>query len=263
MGRKLTKGLGAGSDSAIGAKAAEESIGAIMKFLEGCSLVFLAAGLGGGTGTGAAPVIARHLKSKGILTVAVTSTPFQFEGGTRREIARDGLKELKASVDSVIIVPNKNLEEVADEDITLIDSFALADTVLYKAVRTVSDLVLNTGLINLDFGDICTVMKERGSAMIGFGEGHGDGKALEAAKKAVNNKLLGSTSMAQAKGIIVNITGGNDLTLPEAQNALMFIQEEASEDTQVVFGVQIDPEMKDKVRISIIATGLDCDEEQI
>lgn len=263
MGRKLTKGLGAGSDASIGAKAAEESIGAIMKYLEGCSLVFLAAGLGGGTGTGAAPVIARHLKSKGILTVAVTSTPFLFEGGTRREIAKEGLKDLQASVDCVIIVPNNNLEEVAEEDISLIDAFALADTVLYKAVHTVSDLILNTGLINLDFGDISSVMKEKGSALIGFGEGQGDNKALEAAQKAVNNRLLGSTSLTQAKGIIINITGGNDLTLPEAQNALMFIQEEASEDTKVVFGVQIDPEMKDKVRISIIATGLACDQENI
>lgn len=263
MGRNLTKGLGAGSEASVGAKAAEESIDAIMKYLEHCSMVFIAAGLGGGTGTGAAPVIARHLKSRGIITVAVTSTPFLFEGGSRRNIAKQGLRELRSAVDSVIIVPNKNLEKVADPEISLIDALSLADTILYKAVKTVSDLVTKSSQINLDFADVCSVMKERGAAMIGFGEGHGENKAIEAAKRAINNKLLGSTSLEQAKGIIIKITGGNDLMMSETQSALQFIQQGTPEDAKVLFGLQIDPEMNNQVRIDIIATGLVIDEDEI
>lgn len=257
LGRKTTRGLGAGARPDLGAKAAEESLEQIMEILSPYNMVFVAAGLGGGTGTGAAPIIARALKKQGILTVAVVTKPFDFEGGTRRRIALSGIKELKSSVDTMLVVPNQNLFRTANERTTMLDAFKMADSVLYQGVRTITDLIVMPGLINLDFGDVRTIMSEMGSALMGMGEAEGENRSERAAKDAINNPLLDHSSLNGAKGIIINITGGQDLTLVEVDAAAQYIRSEAPPMANIIFGAQVDETMTNKVRVSVVATGLE------
>jgi len=257
LGPHLTQGLGAGAKPEIGRAAAEEAMDELARHLEGCHMVFVTAGMGGGTGTGAAPVIARMARERGILTVGVVTRPFDFEGPKRRRAADQGLDELQQFVDTLIVVPNQNLFRLANERTTFQDAFRMADNVLYMGVRGVTDLMVSPGLVNLDFADIRTVMAEMGKAMMGTGEAEGDERAVKAAEAAISNPLLEDTSMRGARGVLINITGGLDMTLFEVDEAATRIRREVDEDANIIFGSSIDETMNGRVRVSVVATGID------
>ena len=257
LGGTLTQGLGAGSKPEIGRAAAEETIDEIMAHLDGSHMVFIAAGMGGGTGTGAAPVIARAARDAGILTVGVVTKPFQFEGPNRMRLAEKGIEELEQYVDTLIIIPNQNLFRIANEKTTFADAFTMADEVLHSGVRGVTDLMVMPGLINLDFADVRSVMSEMGKAMMGTGEAEGERRALDAAEAAISNPLLDDTSMAGANGVLINITGGMDMTLFEVDEAANRIRAEVDSDANIIFGSTFDATMDGKMRVSVVATGID------
>ncbi len=257
LGPETTGGLGAGARPDIGAAAAEESEDEISKALEGAHMVFVAAGMGGGTGTGAAPVIARVAQEKGILTVAVVTKPFGFEGNRRMRMAEEGLREMQSSVDTMIVVPNQNLFRVANERTTFADAFRMADDVLYSGVRGITDLMVMPGLINLDFADVRSIMHGMGTAMMGMGEAAGETRALEAARQAIDNPLLDDVTMKGARGVLINITGGYDMTLFELDEAANEIRAEVDPDANIILGSTFDPEMEGKVRVSVVAAGLE------
>ena len=257
LGPHLTQGLGAGAKPEIGRAAAEEATDELARHLEGCHMVFVTAGMGGGTGTGAAPVIARMARERGILTVGVVTKPFDFEGPKRRRSADLGLEELQQFVDTLIVIPNQNLFRLANERTTFAEAFKMADNVLYMGVRGVTDLMVNPGLVNLDFADIRTVMAEMGKAMMGTGESEGEDRAVKAAEAAISNPLLEDTSMRGAKGVLINITGGLDMTLFEVDEAAMRIRREVDEEANIIFGSSVDESMNGRVRVSVVATGID------
>ena len=255
LGARLTAGLGAGSDPEIGRNAALEDRDRIEKVIDGADMVFVTAGLGGGTGTGSAPVVAQVAKSLGILTVAVVTKPFVFEGRKRAQQAETGMAELAQVVDTLISIPNQRLLAVVDRGTPLLEAFRVADTVLLQAVQGISDLILVPGLINLDFADVRTIMSGMGMALMGAGTGKGEHRALDAAQKAVASPLLDETSIEGAKGILINFTGGPDLSIHEVEEAARIVQEAAHEEANIIFGAVIDPTLGDEVRITVIATG--------
>jgi len=257
LGVKCTQGLGAGSRPDVGQEAAEEAIADIEQHLDGCHMLFLTAGMGGGTGTGAAPVIARAAREKGILTVGVVTKPFQFEGGRRLAIAEAGIRALRDNVDTLIIIPNQNLFRVATEKTTFPDACAMADDVLHAGVRGITDLMVMPGLINLDFADIRTVMHDMGRAMMGTGESDGEKRAVEAAEAAISNPLLDEVSLKGAKGVIINITGGMDLTLFEVDEAANHIRNQVDEEANIIIGSAFNEALNGQMRVSVVATGLD------
>jgi len=255
LGAKLTGGLGAGSDPSVGRRAAEEDRDRIAQVLEGADMVFVTAGLGGGTGTGAAPVVAGIAKELGALTVAVVTKPFHFEGRRRAQAAEQGMDELRSVVDTLIAIPNQRLLNVVDRGTPLLDAFRVADSVLHQAVQGISDLILVPGLINLDFADVRMIMAGMGLALMGTGIGRGEHRALEAAQKAVASPLLDETSIAGARGILINITGGPDLTLHEVDEAAKAVTEAAHEEANIIFGAVIDEGLAEEIRVTVIATG--------
>ncbi len=257
LGAGLTQGLGAGAQPDVGRQAAEEAMPLILEHLEGAHMCFITAGMGGGTGTGAAPVIARVAREHGVLTVGVVTKPFQFEGKRRLAIADAGVKELQASVDTLIVIPNQNLFKVATDKTTFADAFKIADEVLHSGVRSITDLMVEPGLINLDFADVRTVMNEMGKAMMGTGEAEGEDRAQAAASAAIANPLLEDMSLSTAQGVLVNVTGGMDLTLHEVDEAANLIREEVDEDANIIIGSILDPSLDGKMRVSIVATGID------
>ncbi len=254
LGEQLTKGKGAGSDPEIGFKAAKESADIIKEVLQGADMVFVTAGMGGGTGTGASPVIAEVAKETGALVVAVVTKPFMFEGKVRIKQALEGIKNLQDKVDALIVIPNDKLLEISDKKMALLDSFKLADEVLRQAVQGVTDLILRPGLINVDFADVRAVMSNAGSAIMGIGEASGEDRAVMAAKAAINSPLM-ETPMQGAKGILFNITGGNNVGIHEIKEAAQVITEAAAEEAIIIWGHVLDPEMDDKLQITVIATG--------
>ena len=258
MGVKVTEGLGAGARPSVGAAAAEESIEAIVDHLVGAHMCFITAGMGGGTGTGAAPIIAQAARELGVLTVGVVTKPFQFEGPKRMRQAEAGIEALQKVVDTLIIIPNQNLFRLANEKTTFTEAFALADDVLYQGVKGVTDLMVRPGLINLDFADVRAVMDEMGKAMMGTGEAAGDDRAVQAAEKAISNPLLDEISLRGAKGVLINITGGYDLTLFELDEAANRIREEVDPDANIIVGSTLDPSMEGMMRVSVVATGIDA-----
>jgi cell division protein FtsZ len=257
LGQAITEGLGAGARPEVGQAAAQESQPEIIEFLEGAHMVFVAAGMGGGTGTGAAPVIARTARERGILTIAVVTKPFHFEGQRRMQLAEQGVQELRKHVDTLIVIPNQNLFRVANERTTFAEAFQLADQVLYSGVRGVTDLMVMPGLINLDFADVRTVMAEMGTAMMGTGEGGGPNRALEAAHGAMANPLLDIVSMRGAKGVLINITGGFDMTLYEVDQAANEIRAEVDPNANIILGSTFDESLDGRIRVSVVATGID------
>src|SRR5437763_3551174 len=257
MGLQVTEGLGAGSKPEIGRAAAEEAIDEIRDHLAGAHMVFVTAGMGGGTGTGAAPVIARAAREMGILTVGVVTKPFHFEGGRRMKIAESGIAELHKAVDTLIIIPNQNLFRVANEKTTFADAFSMADQVLYSGVACITDLMVKEGLINLDFADVRAVMREMGKAMMGTAEASGEKRALSAAEAAISNPLIDETSMRGAKGLLISITGGKDLTLYGVDEAATRIREEVDQDANIIVGATFDESLDGIVRVSVVATGID------
>jgi len=259
MGSGITQGLGAGMRPEIGEQSAEESLDEIMEHLDGAHMLFVAAGMGGGTGTGAAPVIARAAREKGILTVGIVTKPFMFEGSRRMKLADQGIENLYASVDTMITIPNQNLFRVATEQTTMSDAFSMADEVLHSGVRGVTDLMVVPGLINLDFNDVRTVMDEMGKAMMGTGEATGERRAIEAAEAAINNPLLDDVSLKGAKGVLINITGGRDLTLYEVDEAASLIRGQVDEDANIIVGSALDNDLDGIVRVSVVATGVDTE----
>ncbi|MFQ5346681.1 MAG: cell division protein FtsZ [Rhodothalassiaceae bacterium] len=258
LGARITQGLGAGSRPDVGHKAAEESLDEIEQHLDGCHMLFLTAGMGGGTGTGATPVIARAARERGILTVGVVTKPFHFEGRKRMAIADTGIAELQSCVDTLIIIPNQNLFRIATEKTTFQDAFATADEVLSSGVRGITDLMVMPGLINLDFADVKTVMSEMGKAMMGTGEADGERRAIEAAEAAISNPLLDEVSLKGAKGVIINITGGMDLTLFEVDEAANHIRSQVDEDANIIVGSAFDEALNGLMRVSVVATGIDA-----
>ena len=258
LGTGVTRGLGAGSRPDVGRIAAEEALEEIMEALGGANMVFITAGMGGGTGTGAAPVIARAAREAGILTVGVVTKPFQFEGGQRMRIAESGILELQKYVDTLIIIPNQTLFRVANEKTTFADAFKMADDVLYSGVRGVTDLMVMPGLINLDFADIRAIMGEMGKAMMGTGEAEGDRRSIDAAEAAISNPLLDDVSMKGARGVLINITGGADMTLFEVDEAANRIREEVDPEANIIFGSTFDDSLEGRIRISVVATGIDA-----
>jgi cell division protein FtsZ len=257
MGIQVTEGLGAGSQPDVGRAAAEEVIDEIRDHLAGAHMVFVTAGMGGGTGTGAAPVVAQCAKELGILTVGVVTKPFHFEGQRRMRVAEQGILELQKAVDTLLIIPNQNLFRVANEKTTFADAFAMADQVLYSGVACITDLMVKEGLINLDFADVRAVMREMGKAMMGTGEASGDKRALSAAEAAISNPLIDETSMKGAKGLLISITGGKDLTLYEVDEAATRIREEVDSDANIIVGATFDESLDGIVRVSVVATGID------
>ena len=257
MGLQVTEGLGAGSQPDVGRAAAEEVIDEIRDHLAGAHMVFVTAGMGGGTGTGAAPVVAQCAKELGILTVGVVTKPFHFEGVRRMRVAEAGITELQKAVDTLLIIPNQNLFRVANEKTTFADAFAMADQVLYSGVACITDLMVKEGLINLDFADVRAVMREMGKAMMGTGEASGDKRALSAAEAAISNPLIDETSMKGAKGLLISITGGKDLTLYEVDEAATRIREEVDSDANIIVGATFDESLDGIVRVSVVATGID------
>ena len=257
LGIQSTRGLGAGMRPDIGRQAAEETINEISEKLEGSHMLFIAAGMGGGTGTGAAPVIAKLAREKGILTVGVVTKPFHFEGSQRMKLADLGLEELQQYVDTLLTIPNQNLFRIANEKTTFADAFKMADDVLYAGVRGVTDLMVQPGLINLDFSDVKTVMSEMGKAMMGTGEAAGEGRAVAAAEAAIANPLIDDVSLKGAKGLIINITGGNDITLYEVDEAANRIKQEVDENANIIYGTTCDERLEGVVRVSLVATGID------
>jgi cell division protein FtsZ len=263
MGVKVTEGLGAGARASVGASAAEESIEQIVDQLAGAHMCFITAGMGGGTGTGAAPIIAQAARELGVLTVGVVTKPFQFEGGKRMRQAEDGVEALQKVVDTLIIIPNQNLFRLANEKTTFTEAFALADDVLYQGVKGVTDLMVRPGLINLDFADVRAVMDEMGKAMMGTGEAEGENRAVDAAEKAIANPLLDEISLEGAKGVLINITGGYDLTLFELDEAANKIREKVDPDANIIVGSTLDPNMEGHMRVSVVATGIDATARQV
>jgi cell division protein FtsZ len=259
LGIGVTRGLGAGSRPDVGRAAAEEALDEILEAMGGSNMVFITAGMGGGTGTGGAPVIARIARESGILTVGVVTKPFHFEGTHRMRIAEVGIEELQKFVDTLIIIPNQNLFRVANERTTFADAFKMADDVLHSGVRGVTDLMVMPGLINLDFADIRTVMGEMGKAMMGTGEAEGERRATDAAEAAISNPLLEDVSMKGAKGVLINITGGLDMTLFEVDEAANRIREEVDPEANIIFGSTFDEKLDGKMRISVVATGIDAE----
>src|SRR3954447_17683887 len=257
MGTQATQGLGAGSQPDVGAAAAQEVIDELRDHLSGANMVFVTAGMGGGTGTGAAPVIAKIAREMGILTVGVVTKPFHFEGGRRMRTAEAGINELHKVVDTLLIIPNQNLFRVASEKTTFADAFAMADQVLYSGVACITDLIVKEGLINLDFADVLSVMKEKGKAMMGRGEASGEKRVLAAAVAAISNPLIENPSINRASGLIISITGGKDLMLFEVDEAITRIREEADQDANIIFGATVDENLKGVVRVSVVATGID------
>lgn len=256
LGLETTSGLGAGARPEVGSAAAEESIDEICEQLEGAHMVFIAAGMGGGTGTGSAPVIARLARERGILTVGVVTKPFGFEGKRRMALAEQGLSDIKKHVDTLIIIPNQNLFRIANEQTTFADAFQMADRVLYSGVRGITDLMVMPGLINLDFADVRTVMAEMGSAMMGTGEAAGEKRALEAAQAAIANPLLDDIEMKGARGVLINITGGYDMTLYEVDEAANEIRSQVDPDANIILGSTFDDSLDGKMRVSVVATGI-------
>ncbi len=257
LGPHLTQGLGAGAKPEIGRAAAEEAADELMHCLEGTHMVFITAGMGGGTGTGAAPVIARMARERGILTVGVVTKPFTFEGARRNKAAEAGIAELQQYVDTLIVIPNQNLFRLANDRTGWKEAFKMADNVLYMGVRGVTDLMMAPGLVNLDFADIRTVMAEMGKAMMGTGEAEGEDRAIRAAEAAISNPLLEDTSMSGARGLLINITGGDDMTLYEVDQAANRIRSEVADEANIIFGSAVDPDLNGKVRVSVVATGID------
>ena len=257
MGVAVTEGLGAGSQPEVGSAAAEEVIDEINDHLSGSHMVFITAGMGGGTGTGAAPVIARAAREQGILTVGVVTKPFQFEGARRMRIADTGIDELQRNVDTLIVIPNQNLFRIANAQTTFADAFAMADQVLYSGVACITDLMVKEGLINLDFADVRSVMRGMGKAMMGTGEASGEKRAQQAAEAAIANPLLDESSMKGAKGLLISITGGNDLTLFEVDEAATRIREEVDSDANIILGATFDETLDGIIRVSVVATGID------
>src|SRR5262245_43823931 len=256
LGTSITQGLGAGARPEIGRAAAEEAVEELLDQLQGSHMVFITAGMGGGTGTGAAPVIARAVREQGILTVGVVTKPFHFEGAHRMRVAEGGLAELQQYVDTLIVIPNQNLFRSANERTTFAEAFKLADNVLHMGVRGVTDLMVMPGLINLDFADIRTVMSEMGKAMMGTGEAEGQDRSRVAAESAISNPLLKDHSMKGAKGVLINITGGLDMTLHEVDEAANRIREEVDADANIIFGSTFDATMQGRMRVSVVATGI-------
>ncbi|WP_342076194.1 cell division protein FtsZ [Yoonia sp. SS1-5] len=258
MGLKVTEGLGAGARATVGAAAAEESIEQIVDHLAGAHMCFITAGMGGGTGTGAAPIIAQAAREMGVLTVGVVTKPFQFEGAKRMKQAEEGVEALQKVVDTLIIIPNQNLFRLANENTTFTEAFALADDVLYQGVKGVTDLMVRPGLINLDFADVRAVMDEMGKAMMGTGEADGENRAIQAAEKAIANPLLDEISLEGAKGVLINITGGYDLTLFELDEAANKIREKVDSEANIIVGSTLDTGMEGRMRVSVVATGIDA-----
>ncbi len=263
IGRELTRGLGAGSNPEIGRQAAIEDRATIMDCIDGCDMVFITAGMGGGTGTGAAPVIAEVAREMGILTVAVVTKPFFYEGKKRLLNAEEGMKELTRHVDTLIVIPNDKISLVVEKGTPMLKSFSIANDVLRQAVQSISDIILVPGLINVDFADVRTIMEKVGRAVMGTGIASGEGGAFEAAKKAISNPLLEDSSIEGSRGILINVTGGLELSLSEVQAALSLIYDSAHEDVNVIFGAVIDPDVKDEVRVTVIATGFEEKKEKI
>jgi cell division protein FtsZ len=257
LGAHVTEGLGAGSQPEVGRAAAEECIDEIVDHLSNTHMCFVTAGMGGGTGTGAAPVVARAAREKGILTVGVVTKPFHFEGQRRMKTADLGIEELQKCVDTLIVIPNQNLFRLANDKTTFADAFAMADQVLYSGVACITDLMVKEGLINLDFADVRSVMREMGKAMMGTGEASGEGRAMAAAEAAIANPLLDETSMKGAKGLLISITGGRDLTLFEVDEAATRIREEVDQDANIILGATFDEELEGVIRVSVVATGID------
>ena len=258
MGIKVTEGLGAGARATVGAAAAEESIEQIVDHLAGAHMCFITAGMGGGTGTGAAPIIAQAARELGVLTVGVVTKPFQFEGAKRMKQAEEGIEALQKVVDTLIIIPNQNLFRLANEKTTFTEAFQLADDVLYQGVKGVTDLMVRPGLINLDFADVRAVMDEMGKAMMGTGEAEGENRAIEAAEKAIANPLLDEISLEGARGVLINITGGYDLTLFELDEAANKIREKVDPEANIIVGSTLDTSMEGRMRVSVVATGIDA-----
>ncbi len=263
LGPDITQGLGAGSRPEVGRAAAEETMALIEQALEGAHMCFIAAGMGGGTGTGAAPVIAKIARDKGILTVGVVTKPFTFEGSRRMRSADAGIDELQKNVDTLIVIPNQNLFLVANPNTTFKEAFEMADEVLQQGVRGITDLMVMPGLINLDFADVRSVMHEMGKAMMGTGEADGDGRALEAAEKAIANPLLDGVSMRGAKGVIISITGGEDMRLMEVDEAANHIRELVDPDANIIWGSAFNDQLQGKIRVSVVATGIDADTDSV
>jgi len=257
MGAQVTQGLGAGAQPEVGRAAAEEAIDEIRDHLTGAHMVFVTAGMGGGTGTGAAPVIARTARELGILTIGVVTKPFHFEGQRRMRFAEQGIAELLKAVDTLLVIPNQNLFRVANERTTFTDAFALADQVLYSGVACISDLIVKEGLINLDFADVLSVMREKGKAMMGRGEASGPKRVLDAAVAAISNPLIEDPSIKRASGLIISITGGRDLMLFEVEEAATRIREEVDADANIIVGATFDDSLDGVVRVSVVATGID------
>ena len=263
FGINSTKGLGAGSDPKVGEIAADESSNEIIEALEKYNLVFITAGMGGGTGTGGVPIVAKLAKEKNILTVGVVTKPFHFEGARRMSVAEEGLDSLQECVDTLIIIPNQNLFRLANEKTTFADAFKMADEVLHAGVKGITDLITKPGLINLDFADIHSVMNEKGKAMMGTGESEGDNRAMKAAEAAISNPLLDHSSMKGAKGVLINITGGMDMTLFEVDEAANRIKEEVDSNANIIFGSAFDNNLEGKIRVSVVATGIDAKTKNI
>ncbi|MEE9454730.1 MAG: cell division protein FtsZ [Paracoccaceae bacterium] len=257
LGARVTEGLGAGARPEVGAAAAEENLEQIVDQLAGAHMCFITAGMGGGTGTGAAPIIAAAARELGVLTVGVVTKPFQFEGARRMKQAEDGVEALQKVVDTLIIIPNQNLFRLANEKTTFTEAFALADDVLYQGVKGVTDLMVRPGIINLDFADVRSVMDEMGKAMMGTGEATGEDRAIQAAEKAIANPLLDEISLQGARGVLINITGSHDLTLFELDEAANRIREEVDADANIIVGSTLDPSMEGTMRVSVVATGID------
>ena len=262
LGANVTQGLGSGAKPEVGKAAADESIDQVLEHIEGTHMLFVTAGMGGGTGTGATPVIAQAAKDKGILTVGVVTKPFHFEGKHRMRVAERGIAELENVVDTLIVIPNQNLFKVANAQTTFADAFKMADKVLYSGVRGVTDLMVMPGLINLDFEDVRSVMMEMGKAMMGTGEAEGDNRALDSAAAAIQNPLLDDVSLTGARGVLVNITGGPDLTLFEVDEIVDHIRQQSDDEVNLIFGATTDEEMTNNIRVSIVATGIGVSKEE-
>jgi cell division protein FtsZ len=263
IGKNLTKGLGAGTNPEIGLKAIEEDRDLVVSSLTNADMIFITAGLGGGTGTGAGPVIAEIAREMGILTVAIVTKPFTFEGPKRSKSAEFGLQKLKDKVDTLIVIPNQRLLSICSKDTTLCDAFKMADDILYQATKGISDLISVTGLINLDFADVKTIMTDMGDAIMGTGVGRGENKAVEAANSAISSPLLEEISIEGAQGVLVNITGGKDLTLYEVNDATSIIFDAAGHDTNIIFGAVIDEKTNDEIRVTVIATGFNKKQKNV
>ncbi|WP_439634029.1 cell division protein FtsZ [Glycocaulis sp.] len=260
IGHQITQGLGAGARPEIGMQSAEDSISEIIEYLQGAHMVFITAGMGGGTGTGAAPVIARAAREQGILTVGVVTKPFHFEGAKRMRLAEAGIEQLQNHVDTLIVIPNQNLFRIATEKTTFAEAFSMADQVLHSGVRGITDLMVMPGLINLDFADVRTVMNEMGKAMMGTGEASGEKRAIEAAHAAINNPLLDDVSMKGARGVLINITGGMDMTLYEVDEAANEIRDQVDPDANIIVGSTFDESLNGTIRVSVVATGIEAEQ---